>query len=60
MAQIIMAKQFSKDLDIDGSIQGPAWRFLGRLMEDHTTGSPSEQIETSAPGIDVGTPTADH
>ena len=23
-------------------------------------GSPSEQIETSAPGIDVGTPTADH
>ena len=49
MAQIIMAKQFSKDLDIDGSIQGPAWRFLGRLMEDHTTlGLHIEPINGSA------------
>lgn len=37
MAQVIMAKQFSKALDVDGSLQGPAWRFVGKLMEDHTT-----------------------
>ena len=49
MAQVIMAKQFSKDLDVDGSLQGPAWRFVGKLMEDHTTlGLHIEPINGSA------------
>ena len=36
MANVIMSKQFTKDLDVDGSLRPRAWEFLHKLMADHT------------------------
>jgi superfamily I DNA/RNA helicase len=36
MANVIMSKQFTKDLDLDGSLRPRAWEFLHKLMTDHT------------------------
>lgn len=38
MAQVIMAKQFSKDLDVDGSLKAQSWEFCQKLMADHRAG----------------------
>jgi superfamily I DNA/RNA helicase len=36
MASVTMSKQFTKDLDVDGSLRPRAWEFLHKLMSDHT------------------------
>src|SRR3954463_13183483 len=36
MASVTMSKQFTRDLDVDGSLRPRAWEFLHKLMSDHT------------------------
>src|SRR5689334_15582819 len=49
MADLILSKQYAKDLELDGSIEGPAFGFLTKLMKDHRApGLHVEPIKGSA------------
>lgn len=50
MAELIMSKQYAKDLELDGSIQGQAFSFLTKLMKDHRT--PGLHIEPIKGSVD--------
>jgi hypothetical protein len=49
VANVVMSKQFSKDLEVDGSLRPRAWDFLTKLTNDHTQpGLHVEPIKGSA------------